>query len=456
MDWRKLDETDGRTKYRRLSDRIAAAIRAGDLKPGVKLPSHRDLAYQLGVSIGSVARAYRELAEAGLAKGEIGRGTIVLEPKEAQNAPWIGLERVREVIDLGLANRPPIDDAKLLDAAGRSTLRALGNQWSMLSLGDFPMERGAPRHRRAAEAWLSRRGVPTTEDTVLIMIGAQEAVSSALLALARRGQSVLVESATFASLRDLATMLGLKLHPVRMDADGVEPDDLARQARRTHARIAVVQPTFHIPTTASMSADRRRRVADIARACDLTVIEYEAWSSLIAPLGPPLAALAPERTIYVDGFSNALMPGVRASIVRLPPALASKIMATRYALLIATPDLLSGLVAHWIGTGVATELSDAIARVNAERTALAERILGIESPRSQAPFLWLPTAPYPTPDDFARAAELEGVKVLSARRFSVGKETPPFIRASLCAARNNDELVTALKTIRQLRDAGPA
>ena len=65
--------------YLRLANRIETDIGEGVLPRGTKLPPQRDLAYDIGVTIGTVGRAYALLRERGLVSGEVGRGTYVLD-----------------------------------------------------------------------------------------------------------------------------------------------------------------------------------------------------------------------------------------------------------------------------------------------------------------------------------------------------------------------------------------
>src|SRR3954465_6226523 len=64
--------------YVRLAERIEEAIADGTLPAGAKLPPQRDLAFDIGVTIGTVGRAYTLVRERGLVSGEVGRGTFVL------------------------------------------------------------------------------------------------------------------------------------------------------------------------------------------------------------------------------------------------------------------------------------------------------------------------------------------------------------------------------------------
>src|SRR6478735_10512726 len=65
--------------YMRLADSIESAIASGALPAGGKLPPQRNLAYDIGVTIGTIGRAYALVHERGLVAGEVGRGTYVLD-----------------------------------------------------------------------------------------------------------------------------------------------------------------------------------------------------------------------------------------------------------------------------------------------------------------------------------------------------------------------------------------
>ena len=72
--------------YVRLADSIERSIGDGVLAPGAKLPPQRDLAYDMGVTIGTVGRAYALVRERGLVSGEVGRGTYVRGSASAAKA----------------------------------------------------------------------------------------------------------------------------------------------------------------------------------------------------------------------------------------------------------------------------------------------------------------------------------------------------------------------------------
>ena len=68
-----------RARYKQLVDQFAADIRSGQLPPGTRLPTHRQLASENGIALVTASRVYAELESMGLVSGETGRGTFVRE-----------------------------------------------------------------------------------------------------------------------------------------------------------------------------------------------------------------------------------------------------------------------------------------------------------------------------------------------------------------------------------------
>ena len=89
-------------RYRTIVEALIEDLAAGTLREGSRLPTHRDLAERLGVTVGTVSRAYAEAARRGLVSGEVGRGTFVRGTADA------GGERAdaEGLVDLG-QNHPP-------------------------------------------------------------------------------------------------------------------------------------------------------------------------------------------------------------------------------------------------------------------------------------------------------------------------------------------------------------
>ena len=67
----------GQPRYLAIAEAMRADLLRGVLKPGDRLPTHRELAFRLGVTTGTVTRAYAEAEKFGILVGEVGRGTFL-------------------------------------------------------------------------------------------------------------------------------------------------------------------------------------------------------------------------------------------------------------------------------------------------------------------------------------------------------------------------------------------
>ncbi len=90
--------------YEQIRSQVATMIASGVLRPGTRLPSIRQLAGDLGLAVGTVARAYRELEQSGLIGGRGRNGTSVRS--------------------LPIESEPPDRERELLEAARAFALQA--------------------------------------------------------------------------------------------------------------------------------------------------------------------------------------------------------------------------------------------------------------------------------------------------------------------------------------------
>jgi GntR family transcriptional regulator len=116
----QLSAASGVPFYRQVVDQISALVRSGQLPPNSKLPSVRELAAQLMVSLITVRRAYADLEAAGLVIRRQGQGTFVADKVEqasqaqAQEQAYEGLERaVQQARRLGLEPSEVLEAVRL-------------------------------------------------------------------------------------------------------------------------------------------------------------------------------------------------------------------------------------------------------------------------------------------------------------------------------------------------------
>ena len=433
--------------YRALADVIGEAIACGRIAAGERLPPQRDLAYRLNVTVGTVGRAYDLLSQRGLTRGEVGRGTFVLEHAEPTPALPATVEVGGGVIDL-TANFPAPVPAQA--ALGDLLPSAEGAVEVLADLLRYPDAAGLARHRAAAAAWLSELGLAAEPERTLLTNGAEGALAAALLALARPGDAILTEQLCYYGLRGLAARLGQHLEPIALDEEGIVPEALLAAARQRGARLLVMSPSLHNPTAILTPLARREAIVAAARAADLLIVEDDVYGPLVPDRPPAMATLAPERTLYVTSVSKFLAPGLRLGFAHGPRELVAAVTATQRELSLGHAPLSGELFARAVPAGIVAQALRDQRREMIERQALATRLLGgfQLSRQPTALHLWMSVPRGWTSAECSVALARAGVLVAPAERFFVGRgAAPQALRVSLSAPSTRIHLRSALERI---------
>ncbi|MGK9273244.1 PLP-dependent aminotransferase family protein [Williamsia muralis] len=305
--------------------------------PGTRLPSVRTLQEQHRVSPNSVQRVLRDLATEGLVDVRPGAGSFVAAaapPRSPADTSWqesvlgarmppelsrtLDLWRVpgSEVVRLkgGYLDDELLPHAALDAAMTRAIKRS--RSW-----GRYPIE-GSPELRR----WFASEidGIHASE--VIVTAGGQTALSVAVRALIRPGESVIVESPTYTGLIAIVRSHGAEVIPVPMDSEGIRTDLLADAISRTGSRLLVVQPAFANPSGVTLAAHRRRQIIELAEQHSLFVIEddYARYLGIDGDPPPPLTAQDPNgHVVHIRSLTKPVGPGMRvAALCARGPALA--------------------------------------------------------------------------------------------------------------------------------------
>ena len=430
-------------RYRAIAEAVAAAIAEGTLADGERLPPQRDLAHALGVSLGTVTRAYAEAEGRGLVRGEVGRGTYVRGhgPLPAEAPVLLPTGPETGIIDLTM-NLPPLGDG-----AGRmnEVLAQLAGDPDLAARLDVRVTE--TNSGAAGAAWIERLGFEVPAASIVPTVGAQNGILACLMATARPGDGVLTEALTYPPVKQMARHLDLALHPVAMDGHGLLPEALDAACFDTAARVLYCMPTLHSPTTATMPEERRRDIAEVARRHALTVIEDDVFGFLPVERPPPLAAFAPECTLLVTSVSKTLEPGLRIGYVAAPRGLRDAVRTAVGMSCWMAPPLTAEIVARWIADGTADTLREHQRAEARARQGIAASALWDFHYRADPCGLhvWL-SVPEPWRADAVRhEAERRGVKVLDGSIFAVGRTpAPPALRLSLGNEPGRERLAAGL------------
>lgn len=432
--------------YRSVADALDQAIGQGRLPPGDRLPPQRDLAFRLGVTVGTIGRAYEILTQRGLVRGEVGRGTFVEQRGSPRERVHLDEPARPQVVDLTM-NVPAAIPAQ---AELPRLLAETAATMSAADLGRYPPTTGFRRHRESAARWLGTLGVDADPQRLLFTSGAQGGLAAVLLAVARPGDPILVEALAYTGFISAARSLHLRLEAVALDGEGMVPEALEAAVRQSAARVLIVTPNVQNPTTARMSPERRTAIAAIARARDLLVIEDDVYGPLAADRPTPIATLAPERTFHLASLSKFLAPALRVGVVQTPPGWLDRVALALADLVLSPPLPPAALFALAEERGLlaraVAEQRDEIARRHALAVA---RLAGIElRHRPDALHCWVPLPERSDPGAIALQLATRGVKVASGSRFAIGRDAGlRGLRISLGGPASHQVLGAALDEI---------
>jgi DNA-binding transcriptional MocR family regulator len=315
---------------------------------------------------------------------------------------------------------------------------------TMLVQGLYATGAGTERHRAAGAAWVGRRTDPSR---VVVTAGTQHALFLALAATTRPGDTLLVESLTYHGAKAAAALLHLKLEPLPLDRYGMVPEALERAARSRSAKVLYTIPTLHNPTAVVMPEKRRRELAAVAERHGLTIIEDDVNGFLLDRTPPPIAAFAPERTIFITGLGKAIAAAMRVGYLVAPDAVLPRVHAALAANVLFSSPVVAELASTWIEDGTAAKIVEQKRAEIALRSRIARRILPEASGDPRALHLWLELPKRWSGDAFAEEARRRRVRIASASSFAATPEIPRAVRISIGSPASAAELETALNVI---------
>ena len=207
---------------------------------------------------------------------------------------------------------------------------------------------------------LRGRGMTTSPSEIVMTSGSQQGLDLISRVIVDPGDVVLVELPSYiggiiAFHNARASMVG-----VRQDQEGIVIQDLKDKIDRLLAdgrRVKCVYtiPNFQNPSGVTLASKRRNELIEIADQHDLLIIEDDAYFDLY--LGEearltPLAAMRPNRVVYMGTFSKVLAPGLRTAYLRAPDRIAQLVEQAKEGADLTSSVLDQSIVAEAIKLGL--------------------------------------------------------------------------------------------------------
>jgi DNA-binding transcriptional MocR family regulator len=454
LSWLPQIEKGHGPKYLAIAEALLADVQSGRLKPGHRLPPQRLLAKELGVDLTTVTRAFNEARRMGLIEANTGRGSYVRGSRQERGD---ALPAGPPIIDLSMNMPPQPQEAKLRERIQEGLAGVLSSPYGLMHL-HYQESVGAGPDRAAAARWLEPRLGLVPVDRVVVAGGAQMALYAIVRILAGPGDAICVPDLTYPGLRAIAEQLRVRLVPVAMDGEGIDSAALEEVCRRERPKAVYCVPTIHNPTTATMSAKRRERIAEVALRSGITIIEDDAYGALPRQAPRPIAALAPEITWHIATLSKCVTPALRTAYVATPGlADTLRLAAELRAMALMMPPLMAALGSKWILDGTLDAITAAIRQESAARQAIARRVLQeLEfQAHPEGHHLWLTLPERWRQADLNLHARQSGLALVPSEAFAVGS-APDAIRVSLGAAQNQAALERGLRLLATVLSHGPS
>lgn len=292
-------------KYEQLEESLRDQIRAGQLSPGQRLPSIRQLRNATSLSKSTVLAAYSHLEAEGLIEARPRSGYFVRAANKSYNSikmpansspsdkphqvstgqVLIDIMKKGAAFDLIPAPGPQSGDS--IESLRRCIARAVRKQ-SLKEQAYYDEPQGSHVLRSQLSHRMLQGGSRVSADDLVITSGCQHSLLLALMATTAPGDIVAVESPGFYGAFQLLEALGLKALELPSSADhGLSADALELALQHWSIKVLMLSPAFATPTGACMPESAKRQILSLAKKHDLAIIEDDIYGDLFFDLQRP-------------------------------------------------------------------------------------------------------------------------------------------------------------------------
>ncbi len=440
--------------YDQIYRHIAAAIRSGQVPPGAKLPSKRQLCATLGVSMSTVEGAYSLLTAEGYA---------IPRPRSGYVAARLALP------DTSAPPPPPVPEEEppspwryRFSTGGVDTSVFPFSTWARIAKeavyqNPALLERGhvqgdAPLRAALAGFLAQYRGVRCTPGQIVIGAGVDWLLTALLQLLPEAGELAL-EDPGYPAAYAVARRMGRRPVPLRVDASGLCPEALEQSG----ARLCYVTPSHQFPLGATMPAGRRSRLLQWAGAAPGRYLIEDDYDSEFRYDSRPIPAMQgldqQGRVVYLGTFSRSLAPSIRAAYMILPPDLLERYREDRPQSVCPVSRFEQEALRRFIEGGhYARHLRRSVSLYRKKRALLLEALSAIpggEVSGDQAGLHLLFTLPRLSEGELTDRAAALGVEVQPLSRYCHGAPPPPSTVVLGYAGLSEEELAAAAALLKR-------
>lgn len=340
----KLNKESRIPVYLQIADQLRAQIMRGALPEGSALPSERALAQRLGIHRNTVVKAYSELKSDAWIESRQGIGYIVAAqehlapslPDTAEVRPARRVNWVSEIKDQYLDMEKTFDD--LFHRFSDASKYSLGSGISsnevfrpeqvardiaplMMSAGCwyfYSPYKGDRFLRQKLASFLGMKGIKASTGEIQLLSETNQALDFIVTLLVRQGDAIVMEEPVHPDISRAMELAGAKIYTVPVDRDGMRTDLLEKLVVSKRPKLIFVNSSFHDPTGAILSLERRKRIIEISNTYRIPIVEEDAASELVyeGERLPPIKTFDTlGNVIYIYSFSLTFVTGLSCAAV---------------------------------------------------------------------------------------------------------------------------------------------
>ncbi len=422
------------------------------LKPGAKLPPVRELAYQLGITPGTVARAYQLATEEGLLEATVGKGTFVRGPKRALEeipANFVASAPESGGINFRNGHTPDLGQSAMIAELTKKILTD-----TPIDFAQYVRDSAIKPCRDLATEWLRAQGVDTQPSDVVLTHGAHNAVVIAMSAILHgRDPVVATSNLVYPGFRQSARISRARLIGVESDNEGLIPEALEQACHRDRPQALLISSNVHNPTCVHTPVARREAIAELARRFDFHIIEDDVYGVLTVERGPGFDQFCPERTWHATALSKCFAAGLRVGFLACPPGMGQTGLRIMQGISLSISMLLTRLVEILFREGIAEDYAHRIRAENTARLEVARSMLSDWDMNSRlgVNYVWMRKPAAWSAPAFSAACAAHDIQVATGDGFVLPDVAPPnAVRLTLSGAPNLDVLQHGLSTINSI------
>ena len=331
-------------KYSVIVNDIKEEIAQGNITPGTKIPSIRDLCAKYKCTKSTILRAYYELKELGLVYAIPGSGYYLIND-------FVKASNLTTTIDFSGTS---LDKNSLPYNEFHPFITQAINKYKE-ELFTYADPKGLDQLAEALRKHLQNHQVFTSSERIFVTTGSQQALNLlSKMHFPNAKINVAIEQPTYQGMIECLKQNQVAAIGVSRDFDGLDFDSLERAFRNDNIKFFYTIPRFNNPLGLSYTNADKKKIIALAEKYNVYIVEDDYLGDLESDSKstPIFSFDQSDRVIYVKTFSKVLLPSLRIATVVLPKLLINTFREYKYWSDINTPLISQGALEIYLNSGM--------------------------------------------------------------------------------------------------------